>query len=153
MVRRLMALLSSMVLIGALVGASPAPVFAGTQGSCSPSDTSKVRLWENASGDTQDGNDSLWLCGSDSDLSNNAHTLPGNCRDGLVGKEEWNDCVSSATVYIQSGQRLCFYRAANYGTLLSGNGNIQGPVSGLRYNFSGFDNDSLSSFKFTTGSC
>lgn len=86
---------------------------AGTQGVCDLRDGSKVRLWENIIDDTQDGNDSLWLCGNDSDLTDNYHSLPGLCL-ATISKTNWNDCVSSYTIYVPSGQALCVYMNVGY---------------------------------------
>ena len=94
-----------------------APVaVAGTQGSCLVTDESKVLLWENSVGDTQDGNDKLWLCGNDSDLTNNEHTLPGDCKNFPFGSGNWNDCVSSFTAFEPDGWvgSWCFYEHINY---------------------------------------
>jgi hypothetical protein len=132
----------------AAFGAFAAPVFvsAGTQNGCQSGDGTKVRIWENAIGDTSDGDDSLWKCGSDSDLSNDDHTLPGNCHVSVVGGGsgfDWNDCASSITVYLTNGQRLCLFEDANY------NGQRRGFVDAqiVRYNLntSTLHNDSLSS--------
>lgn len=112
--RRLGVVVSVAVL---LVGSLPALVLAGTQGTTcgSSSDTSKVRLWENSIGDTGDNNDSNWLCSSDTDLSNNDHTLAGNCKAVGFDSLTWNDCVSSVTVYVPSGQCLDFFRDSGQG--------------------------------------
>ncbi len=126
--------------------------FAGTQGSDCSGDSSKVRLWENAIGDTQDNNDSYWKCSSDSDLGSagDAHTLPGDCAATPIGSSTWNDCVSSFTIWVPSGQRFCLYRDQDYGSLLA---QYIGPISNLRYDVGVGWNDKLTSFKWTTGSC
>lgn len=91
-------------------------VFAGTQGSDCVGDTSKVRLWENAVGDTSDGNDSVWLCGNTSNLIFINHTLAGTCKGAFVGQSTWNDCVQRATIWVPAGWRLVFYRDDQYNT-------------------------------------
>jgi hypothetical protein len=121
----------------------PAIALAGTQGSCPSSDTSKVRLWENTTTDSSDGNDSLWKCGNDNDLSNDTHTLPGDCKSNLANQPNWNDCVSSVSVWVPSGWCVNFYRSAGYDNLMP-NSTVQGPSTGVRFNLQ--YNDALSSF-------
>lgn len=139
-----------------LIGAFVVPVvLAGTQGSCLASDTTKVQLRENMFGDASDNNDVLWKCGSDSDLSNDSHTLSGNCQDGVPpGNASWNDCVSSFSVWIPDGWKFCTFGNANYSAT-----NPFGPpydvVIGPRTNYglnitAGNDNDDLSSFRWVT---
>jgi hypothetical protein len=101
--------------MAAFIIAPVSSVFAGTQGSCSVSDTTKVRLYENRINDTSDGNDQLWLCGNDSNLTQ-THTLSGGCQSQAIIKpfDDWNDCVSSAFVYVPASTILCFYENANY---------------------------------------
>lgn len=139
----------AIVLSALAIAALPALALAGTQGAAcrDSSDSSKVRLWENSIGDTEDNNDTNWLCSSDTDLSNNDHTLPGNCNAVLFDSLTWNDCVSSVTVYLPAGECIDFFRNAD-GT---GNMNntVQGPASGVRFNLP--YNDSLS--RFTIYSC
>lgn len=110
----------------------PGLVLAGTQGSCLAGDTTKLRLWENTIGDTQDNNDTLWLCNSDTDLSNNDHSLPGNCEASPFDKFEWNDCVSSVSIYLPSGWCVDFFRDPGQGANM--NNTVQGPASGVRIN-------------------
>lgn len=122
--------------------AMPGVVFAGTQDSCFAVDTTKVRLWENAKGDTSDGDDSYWVCSADNDLSNNSHTLPGSCNVPPIGSATWNNCVSSVTVFVPSGQILCLYQNAGLSSLMI---SYTGPISSLRTNVA---SDVLSSFAF-----
>jgi len=139
--RILAAMLFAVLLVGAMVGIA----LAATQGSCLSGDTTKFLLWENVIGDTQDNNDNLWLCSGDSDLSNNAHTLAGDCKAGFFGSSTWNDCVSSVSVWVPAGWCANFYKDANQG----GNMNqpVVGPESGLRVNLGW--NDQLSSLTIT----
>ena len=123
----------------------PALAFAGTQGSCLSSDTSKLRLWENVINDTQDGNDTYWKCGNDTDLNNDSHTLPGDCKGTILSSTTWNDCVSSVSVWVPSGWCVSFYRNAGYDASMP-NDTIQGPASGTRINLD--YNDQLSSVLF-----
>ena len=123
----------------------PSVAFAGTQGSCSSSDTSKVRLWENAINDTGDNNDSLWKCGNDNNLDNDSHTLPGDCKGFFLSATTWNDCVSSVSVWVPAGWCVNFYRHAGYDGLMP-NSTVEGPSSGTRINLQ--YNDELSSFLF-----
>lgn len=136
---------ASLAAAGVALGALQNP------GACT-GDTSTVTLYENAPGDTGDGNDTYWVCTAKANLASVAHSLPGNCNTGIGGNSTWNDCVSSAYVDIPSGYRACFYRSADYSVPLTTYGNIVGPAH-ARYTFSGFNNDSLSSVKITTGSC
>lgn len=146
--RFLSILIAVMLCLSAFVVA-PATAFAGTQGSCSGTDTSRLLLWENAIGDTSDGNDNLWKCGGDADLNNDSHTLPGDCNTQLIDRANWNDCVSSVTVWVPSGYVLCFYGNANYTN--SEPPHQVGPKSNYRFNLTGL-NDGLSSFKYVAGS-
>lgn len=127
-------------LVTTLMFQSAGLAFAGTQGECSPDDTTKAELWENAIGDTGDNNDILWKCSADSDLSNDTHVLPGNCANGTIfGGTTWNDCVSSYKVWVDTGV-WCFFRDANYGGFIDHRGGtpqrfdlgIQDVLSSLR---------------------
>ena len=102
--------------VGGLFLVSAPAAFAGTQGGCAIMDDGKVLLWENSVGDTQDGDDRLWLCADDPDLTNNVHTLPGDCKNFPFGSGTWNDCVSAFTAYEPAGWvgSWCFYQAINY---------------------------------------
>lgn len=126
-------------------------ILAGTQGTqCSPSDHEKSRLWENATGDTSDGNDSIWLCGSGySDLGAIAHTLPGDCHGGgLIGSSTWSDCGNGASIWIPAGQHFCAYSGTGYGgaVLIDKNG----PQTGTRFDFTP---DIASSIRVTSNAC
>lgn len=123
----------------------PAIALAGTQGSCLSNDTSKFRLWENVLGDTGDDNDTYWKCANDSDLNNDAHSLPGDCKGAFFNSTTWNDCVSSVSVWVPAGWCANFYRTAGYDNLMSNN-TVQGPASGVRINLQ--NNDELSSLLF-----
>ena len=146
-VRRLRVVLGFLVLSGLLpVALSPAVTLAGTEGpTCLSTDTTKVRMWENADGDTSDDNDSIWFCGSDSDLSNNNHTLPGDCNRPWPAATTWNDCISSYTIWVPTGQHFCIYRDASYATTVQ---DKSGPISGLRFDASGLWSDTASSFRW-----
>lgn len=146
--RRLLASVFALAVLLATAGL----VFAGTQGSDCSGDTSKVRLWENAVGDTQDNNDTYWKCSSDTDLgsSGDNHTLAGDCAATPFGSSTWNDCVSSFTIWVPSGQRFCLYADDDYGAFKA---QYIGPLSGLRYDVGVGWNDKLTSFKWTSGSC
>lgn len=139
--RLVVAFLTGIIAVGSL----PSLVLAGTQGSCLSTDTSKVRLWENAIGDTGDGDDSLWKCGNDNNLDNDAHTLAGDCKGFFLSATTWNDCVSSVSVWVPSGWCINFYRSAGYDRLMP-NSTVQGPSTGTRINLQ--YNDELSSFLF-----
>lgn len=136
---------ATLVVLVLLVVAFPGLVSAGTQGGCVAGDDSKVRLWENVIGDTQDNNDSYWKCGDDSDLNNDSHTLPGDCKGTVLNSTTWNDCVSSVSVWVPAGWCVSFYRDAGYNFIMANN-TIQGPAVGVRFNLQ--YNDQLSSFLF-----
>jgi hypothetical protein len=119
--------------------------FAGTQGNDCVGDTTKVRLWENAIGDTSDGNDSLWKCFNDALLSDDSHLLPGDCKGAFIPSFTWNDCVSSFTVWIPDGQCFVSYRESSYGTAQD---IIAGPRVGVRFNVVGGTNDTMSSLRW-----
>lgn len=129
-------------------------VLAGTQGSCSPGGSAgSVRVWENSTGDSSDGNDSWWaVCNSASgwtDLNvSPIFSLPGHCQ-GAFGNSNWNDCISSYTVWLPgSTWRLCLYGQKDYNTLYPVITNKVGPISGVRYNIpSGQGNDGTSSLR------
>ena len=80
-------------------------------------DTSYVRLWENGSSDHGDGDDSLYLCASHSNLNSISHLLPGDCENGFPppGKSTWNDCISSWSVWLPNGNYVaCIYNYQDY---------------------------------------
>lgn len=146
--RALLAVALATVMIGLLAGVA----FAATQGTECTSDSSRVRLWENVQNDTQDGDDSYWKCFSDTDLSNDAHNLPGACKGWIGGNEVWNDCISSYTLWVPSGQKFCLYLNSGYSTLGASH---TGPIVGQRWDVGAGWNDQLSSFKWisSTFSC
>jgi len=129
-------MLFAVLLVGAMVGIA----LAGTQGSCLTTDVTKFRLWENVIGDASDNNDTLWLCTSDTNLDNNDHTLPGDCKAGVFNSPNWNDCVSSVSVWLPAGWCADFFRDSGQGGNM--NMTVQGPVSGTRINLA--YNDQLS---------
>lgn len=152
MKRSLIILFTALTLTMPLIVVSAAPVFAAVQGSCSVSDETKVLLYENESGDTSDGDDRLWKCGSDTDLGNDDHTLPGTCKSDGLGRTNWNDCVTSVRIYLPSSSwRLCLYGNAGYANQNISPTVITGPEAGVRYDLS--PTDGLSSFKITTSTC
>ena len=124
------------VLVSGLILAFPIVVVAGTQGGCPIRDTTQLRLWENGSGDTSDGNDDLAVCGNIANLGSISHSLSGNCnRSPLPGSTTWSKCVSSWSVYLPSSEYVaCIYALANYNGLFSW---VVGPKSGTRWNFDG----------------
>ena len=91
------------------------------QGSCANPNTdyggASLRLWENLPTDTSDGNDTVYIfChvganASFSNLANLSHTPPGGCHSvHYLHGANWNDCVSSATVWLASSLwRACFF--------------------------------------------
>ena len=133
-------------------------VAAGSQGgTCFSFDTSEVRLYENAIGDTSDGNDVLTKCDVDTNLHNTSHTLTGNCNNGNFGTGTWNDCVSSFNAEIPAHQRFCAYWGSGYtGAVIAQvvNPNSVSQWSG-RLNFAPLNRDALSSFRWVgeTSSC
>ena len=131
---------------------TPAVALAGTQGSCSGTDTRKVRLWENVIGDTSDGNDSLWQCGaSDPDLGDNSHTLSGNCHSPFIGSGTWEDCVDSVTLYMANNTTFCAYRNPNYEAFEFRVWAWLGDeYVGRRINFPDYSRDQISSWKIVT---
>jgi hypothetical protein len=71
------------------LGAIPAVAVGETRGYCPATDVAKVRLWENKIGSTIDGNDTLWKCTNDTDLSNDDHESPGNCNVGAIDADSY----------------------------------------------------------------
>lgn len=123
MKRKLLPLLVSLGLVAGVFTVFELTVAAGTQGSCNVTDTQKVHFYENRIGDTSDGDDTLWQCGtSEANFADGpAHTLAGKCKGAISLDDEWNDCISSVTAWIPQGQLLCMYGNANY-TSVSGLG-------------------------------
>ncbi len=100
--------------------------FAAVQGTCLSTDTTKIRLYENGVGDFSDGNDQLWKCASDADLTNDPHQPAGNCHAPGIGGSNWNDCISSYVSFVDPGTAWCFYRHANYDTWFDHRGSDTG---------------------------
>jgi hypothetical protein len=124
-------------------------VYAGTQGSC-PGDTMYVRFYENAIGDTSDGDDRLYQCGSDeyNFADGPAHTLPGVCKGAIFVEDEWNDCISSVWVnFADNTWVLCLYGGAFWN---NGTGVYRISTEQVRYNLAGtgVGADGLSSWRF-----
>src|SRR6185295_17004633 len=94
----------------------PVTVLGATQGASCGTDNEWVNLHENQIGDTSDGDDRLYRCGTgDSSLKNVPHTLPGRCKSaGVKIDDEWNACVSAFYAAIPSGRKFCLYAAADY---------------------------------------
>jgi hypothetical protein len=124
-------------------------VLAGNQGSCSQTDTEKVVFYENRIGDTSDGDDRLWQCGTgQADMRNVIHTLSGNCKSGVLKlNDNWDDCISSMFPYIPSNRYLCIYLNWNYNKA-NGYYTYDHADGGTRVNIP--YNDGLSSWKFVT---
>lgn len=142
----------ALLLLVPLLLATAGFVWAGTQGSNCIFDSSRVLLWENVIGDSGGENDNYWKCSSDSNLSvNDDHTLPGQCA-ALIMSDTWNDCVSSYTVYVPSGQKFCLYADDIYRNLKTSH---TGPIGGYRYDVGAGWNDQLTSFRWvsSTSSC
>jgi hypothetical protein len=100
-------------------------VRAGTQGGCSDKLAGSLQMWENAWGDTSDGDDNLWMLCSPSnvpranaDFRDWPHTLPGLCKANYKIGDNWNDCISSYWVNLPSSLWvLCLYQDVQYGGL------------------------------------
>lgn len=135
------AVLGALLLITMSVGL----VNAGTQGADCPGDATKVRLWENVIGDTGDGNDSYWLCNPDSNLLGNEHTLPGACKGAVLSPNNWNDCVSSISVWVPAGQCFVSYREQDWGQAQD---ILAGPRNGARVNVVAGTSDTMSSLRW-----
>lgn len=147
--RRARILFAALVLATAMPLGGSSTVLAATQGSCPIGDTTKVRMWENAEGDSSDGNDSVWLCDSVPNLTDVSHTPAGDCNRPWPPSGTWNDCISSYTVWVPSGLRFCVFRDADYTTIVQ---NKLGPLSGVRFDASPTWNDSASSFRWRSSS-
>jgi len=111
------ALAASIALVGSLMGGPAAPIVAaGTQGSC-VTGLRMIYLYENVSGDTQDGNDLLCIPYAINLDADPEHTLPGGCMADFLSNR-WNDCMSSYKVRLPARTRACFYNNSNYGGFL-----------------------------------
>lgn len=126
--------------------------YAGDQGTNCSTDPERVRFYENAIGDTSDGNDTVINCGTGNDnLSTFSHTLSGVCKSAnfrIGDNDSWNDCISSFYPIIPSGRMLCLY-----GQAFSGAPSIKiagGGAQNYRHNLAtGFGlDDGISSWKF-----
>lgn len=112
MKHRILAVLAALAM---LLTFAPA-VEAGTQGSCPPSDHDYVILYENITTDHGDGDDRVFICSSNSNLTNADHTLPGTCANGqFQGGNDWNDCASSVWVVLSGNtSKFCIYKDLTY---------------------------------------
>jgi hypothetical protein len=110
-------------------------------------DANKFILYENVSGDLQDGNDQLYGCNDLSNLASIPHNPPGTCKGLLSGQSNWNDCVSSWYVKVQAGQVFCTFPQTGYNGLTSNADARVGPFTG-RVNSGA---DVVSSVGFTPG--
>lgn len=138
------------MLLGAITAFGLVPVLAqvaaaGTQGSSCSSDPSRVRLWENAQGETGDNDDSLWQCTNQTNLGDVDHTLVGGCKTSGGSNGTWNDCVSSITFWVEEGYKICLYEDANYSGVVDFR---YGPLAGDRFDVGVGWNDKLSSFRW-----
>lgn len=138
--RRLIAILAMLLLT---LTFAPT-VNAGTQGSCASGDTTKVYAYENAIGDHSDGDDMLYICGNVTNLSSISHTLAGTCKTTFGPGDTWNDCISSVTPFVPTGQMLCMYLNATYGNLTN---YFTHASTGIRYNVAA---DAITSLKWIT---
>lgn len=94
------------------------PAFAGTQSTnCGTGRVIASTLYENAAGDTSDGDDRLNLCIVDSDANNHLlvfrlqnidHILPTACNNNKLGGGTWNDCINGLSVAYPF--RVCVYQ-------------------------------------------
>lgn len=147
LLRRLLSILAASVMLGASMAiVVPALAMAATQGSCESDDNNKVKLWENSIGDTSGGNDALWKCTSDGNLGDDDHTIAGDCNRPFPEAGNWNDCVSSFTVYVSANWKLCLYQDSGYDTLKA---TYFGSLTGTRYDAGALWDDKLTSFSFT----
>lgn len=129
--KRLFTLFASLALLVSSLMLAPI-ADAGTQFGCVSGDTTKALLYENVIGDHSDGDDALWLCLSQPNLSNVDHELPGNCNQTPFGVGTWNDCVDSIRAYTPSQYAWCFYKGSNYTDIVLLH--ITSANSGVRFN-------------------
>jgi hypothetical protein len=147
--RRLVRATCASALAAAMIVAAAGLALADTQGSNCPSDNERIRLWENVEGDSSDGNDSLWRCGVGSaGLGTISRVLGGDCNRPWPPSGTWEDCVSSYTVWIPSGRRVCFYEHDDYTGFRD---STPGPVTAQRHDVGAGWNDRLSSYRFVSG--
>lgn len=106
-----------------------------------------VRIYE----DTGLGGDSILITLDDPDFEfgyPGAHTQPGLCNAPVNNDDDWNDCMSSATIFLAAGHCVQLFNGANYTqsmrTFRSGDDGS--------YNFTGAgQGDSLTSIRFFEG--
>jgi hypothetical protein len=156
------ALFALILATSGLLTLAVAPVLAGTQyaGSCSTS-MNRWLAYENAIGDSSDGDDRLWLCNVGSLGGDNLdidHNLAGICKAPAKINDNWNDCLSSFRVYIVDATRaLCIYSGYGYGGTKSFKIVWSDAVASYRKNLADYNiaSDTASSFRWIVynGSC
>lgn len=84
-------------------------------------------------------------------LAGYTHIFSGHCQRASVIylADDWNDCISSVRMWINSGQKLCLYYNAWYNSTMA---YYYGPRSGTTINLTGGKNDALSSIRFVSSS-
>jgi hypothetical protein len=122
--------------------------FAATQNAACSADAEKLLMWENLTpADTSGGNDNIWFCGVQASVMP-SHTIAGTCQTLLIQRSTWNDCVSSITIWLPAGRKVCVYTDVNFG----GHGlcwdNAQGGIRWALTFQQGLWNDSISSYRF-----
>jgi hypothetical protein len=144
MIRRLLALLSAVVLLLTF-----APAVLGVSEMC-------VTIYEDANG----RGDSWPLCNFPSSLHN--ASLVGDTtglHNGCVGSwpainSDWNDCVSSLDyANLPAGYQVQFWSNINYGGFLIACFDADGSYPGVANLGYGLWNDQLSSWRVTGGNC
>lgn len=129
----------------------------GTCGSPSTENGGTVVVWENAIGDTSDGNDKWWsMCHSAAGFGypdlRAISVDPYDCHRSppAVPGGTWNDCISSVQVWLASSLwRLCIYRDLSYHNLSYW---VQGYQNGTRVNIT--PNDDATSIRLMNdGTC
>lgn len=124
MKRRILSLLTSLMLVAGLIGVS-APAVTATNyfrdgSACDTTnewlaDPTRWLLYENSVGDTTDGNDKLYGCLNDPNLHD--ESAPTGCHGHLFTEEwDWGDCGSAIAANIPQGYILCVYEDTNYYT-------------------------------------
>lgn len=149
MLKRLRAIVGAALIAGSALFVFAAPAMAGTQGTACPiTDSNKVLMYENTSTDHSDGDDRLWQCGNNSTYDDNSHTLSGMCKSAALLKtqDDWNDCISSAQVWLSGTMNLCVYTQDGYTGV--NEQRIAGPQAGTRINFQLGLADYVSSHRF-----
>lgn len=136
--RRLLVGLSTLVLFLTFVPV----VYAGTQGGCGIKNAGSLQAWENISTDHGDGDDNLWIFCSPGPIPNGGlvvtdfnvvpHALAGTCQSIHFHADDWNDCISSFTLWLPSSLWvLCAYQDASWGGQAW---HIAGPLMQVRVN-------------------